>query len=158
MRIRVVALVAIAAAVTLVSIAAARPEAKTQPVAIELSIIPERTFVLNVQHTGSLKGDTGSITTVDKVLRETPRIVMRDGQRISIYSGVWTLAGKRGTVTIRERNEWVDVGRGHGVAVGTWKFVRGTGQYAGLGGGGRSGHAGLGSPWYARYEGVLTSP
>jgi hypothetical protein len=128
MRIRVAALVAIAAAVTLVSIAAAGLEAMTQRVAIELSIIPERTFVLDVQHTGPLKGDTGSITTVDKVLQETPRVVMRDGQRVSIYSGVWTLAGKRGTVTIRERNEWVGVGGGHGVAVGTWKFVRGTVQ------------------------------
>jgi hypothetical protein len=40
----------------------------------------------------------------------------------------------------------------------TWKFVQGTGQYAGLVGGGRSGHAGLGTPWYARYDGFLTSP
>ena len=29
------------------------------------------------------------------------------------------------------------------VALGTWKVVRGTGQYAKIAGGGRSGHAGL---------------
>ena len=158
MRARVVVLVALAATVALASVAMAGSSATKQRVAIELSIIPERTFVLNVQHTGPLKGDSGSITTVDEILRGMPRNVLRDGQKISIYTGVWTLAGKRGTLTIRERNEWVDVGRGHGVAVGTWKFVRGTGQYAGLVGGGRSGHAGLGSPWYGRYEGFLTSP
>jgi hypothetical protein len=44
------------------------------------------------------------------------------------------------------------------IGIGTWKVVRGTGQYAGIVGKGRNGHAGLGSPWYARYEGVLTVP
>ena len=57
---------------------------------------------------------------------------------------------------LRERNEWVSVGNGDdSVALGTWNVVRGTGQYAGLAGSGRSGHAGLGTPWYARYEGFL---
>jgi hypothetical protein len=93
------------------------------------------------------------------------RIVMRDGQEISIHSGTWTFTGKRGTLVIRERNEWVDTGSdlngdglGDGVAFGTWKVVRGTGQYAGIAGGGRSGHAGLGQKWNARYEGLLTAP
>jgi hypothetical protein len=36
--------------------------------------------------------------------------------------------------------------------------TRGTGQYAGIVGKGRDGHAGLGNPWYARYEGFLTRP
>ncbi len=89
---------------------------------------------------------------------------MRDGQEVMIYDGgVTTLTGKRGTLTIRDRNEWVDSGDGRrrsddGIAFGTWKAVRGTGQYAGIAGKGRNGHAGLGSPWYARYEGVLTLP
>jgi hypothetical protein len=83
---------------------------------------------------------------------------MRDGQKVTIYVGFWTLSGKRGTLTFRERNEWVDVGYDDGVAIGTWKVVRGTGEYAGIVGKGRSGHAGLGSPWYARYEGFLVLP
>ena len=91
---------------------------------------------------------------------------MRDGQTVTIYYGaVTTLTGKRGTLTIRDRNEWVDVSNENtatattpGVGISTWKVVRGTGQYAGIVGKGRGGHAGLGSPWYARYEGFLTLP
>ena len=84
---------------------------------------------------------------------------MRDGQKVTIYNGgVTTLTGKRGTLTIRDRNEWVDVGNNDQIGIGTWKVVRGTGQYAGIVGKGRGGHAGLGSPWYARYEGFLTRP
>ena len=44
------------------------------------------------------------------------------------------------------------------VASGTWTVVRGTGDYAGVTGSGRSGHAGLGNVWNARYEGFLTTP
>jgi hypothetical protein len=44
------------------------------------------------------------------------------------------------------------------VALRTWKVVRGTGQYAELAGGGRSGHAGLGRVRTARQEGFLTVP
>jgi hypothetical protein len=84
---------------------------------------------------------------------------MRDGQKVTIHTAVWTFIGKRGTLTIRERNEWVAVELGEdGVAVGTWKVVRGTGEYAAITGSGRSGHAGLGTPWYARYEGFFRSP
>ena len=90
---------------------------------------------------------------------------MRDGQKVTIYNGaVTTLTGKRGTLTIRDRNEWVDrrtrrnATVGDGIGISTWKVVRGTGQYAGIVGKGRGGHAGLGSPWYARYEGFLTVP
>ena len=88
---------------------------------------------------------------------------MRDGQKVTIYDGGRiTLTGKLGTLTIRDRNEWVDLardgngdGQNDGIGTGTWKVVRGTGQYAGIVGKGRDGHIGLGSPWYARYEGLL---
>ena len=53
---------------------------------------------------------------------------------------------------------WVSVGNDDGVGIGTWKVVRGTGEYAGIVGKGAKRHAGLGSPWYARYEGFLTAP
>ena len=121
-----------------------------------MKIIPESTFALTPLQAGALKRDSG---TVSGTWRSVPgRDVFRDGQEVTIYNGgVWTLTGKRGTLAIRERNEWVDVESGEdGVAIGTWKVVRGTGQYAGIVGKGRSGHAGLGSPWYARYEGFLT--
>ena len=157
MRVHRAVLPALVVAVTLVSAAAAGPAATKQRVVIDMKIIPKSTFALIPQQPGALKRDTGSISGTWKSI--PPRDVMRDGQQVTIYNGgVWTLTGKRGTLTIRERNEWVSVGNDDDVAVGTWKVVRGTGQYAGTVGKGRSGHAGLGSPWYARYEGFLNSP
>ncbi len=57
-------------------------------------------------------------------------------------TNTWTMTGKRGRLTIRERIEWVDTGiNGNGdgqhdeVATGTWKVVRGTGAYARIAGG-----------------------
>jgi len=159
----VVALVALAAAVTLTTIAAAGPAAAKQRVAINMKIYPQKTFVLTPLQAGAIKRDSGTISSNGDV---PGREVMRDGQKVTIYNGaVTTLTGKRGTLTIRDRNEWVDVsnentryGYPPGVGIGTWKVVRGTGQYAGVVGKGRNGHAGLGSRWYARYEGVLTFP
>ena len=161
---RVVALVALAAAVMLTSVAAAGPEAAKQRVAINMKIYPQGTFVLTPLQAGRLKRDSG---TIDGTWTSTPgRKVVREGQTVTIYDGaVATLTGKRGTLTIRDRNEWVDVsnentryGYPPGIGVGTWKVVRGTGQYAGVVGKGRHGHAGLGSSWLARYEGLLTLP
>jgi hypothetical protein len=157
-------LVALAAAVTLTSVAAAGPAAAKQRVAIDMKICPQGTFVLTPLQTGSLKGDSG---TIDSNWTSIPgRKVMRDGQEVTIYNGaVTTLTGKRGTLSIRDRNEWVDLardgngdGEDDGIGIGTWKVTRGTGQYAGIVGKGRNAHVGLGCPWYARYEGVLTSP
>lgn len=157
MKVPQLVVVALAAAVVLVSVAAAGPAATKQRVVIDMQIIPESTFALIPQQPGALKRDTG---TISGNWRSNPgRDVMRDGQEVTIFNGgVWTLKGKRGTLTIRDRNEWVSVGNGDGVAMGTWKVVRGTGQYARIVGNGRSGHAGLGSPWYARYEGFLNAP
>jgi hypothetical protein len=157
MKARLALLVALAATVTLASVAAAGSDAAKQRVAINTKILPQGTFVLTPLQAGALKGDSGTISGNWRSL--SGRDVMRDGQKVTIFEGgVWTLTGKHGTLTIRERNEWVAVELGEdGVAIGTWKVVRGTGQYAGIVGSGGSGHAGLGSPWYARYEGFLTS-
>ena len=157
MKARYAVLVALAAAFVLTSVAAAGPDAAKQRVAIETKIIPQGTFVLTPLQAGALKRDSD---TISGNWQSVPgRNVMRDGQEVTIFDGaLWTLKGKRGTLTIRDRNEWVAVGYDDGVAIGTWKVVRGTGQYAGAVGKGRNGHAGLGSPWYARYEGFLTLP
>jgi hypothetical protein len=79
--------------------------------------------------------------------------VTREGQKVDIYTAVWTFTGKRGSLVFGERNEWVDIGNDanrdgndDGVAVGTWKVVGGTGQYAKLAGGGWSGHEGSVAP------------
>ena len=128
-----------------------------------MKIFPQKRSCLLRCRLGPLKRDTGTIRRGDG----RPR-TQRDARRTGSYDLrrclVWTLAGKRGTLTIRDRNEWVDVsnentryGYPPGVGIGTWKVVRGTGQYAAVVGKGRNGHAGLGSAWYARYEGFLHS-
>jgi hypothetical protein len=148
--------VLVAVGVTLSSVAAAGPGAVKQRVAIETRILPQGTFVLTPLPTGALKPDSG---TVSGNWRSLPgRKVMRAGQEVTVYNASWTLTGKQGTLTFRERTEWVAVGGDDGVALGTWNVVRGTGAYARLTGSGGSGHAGLGTPWYARYEGVVTVP
>jgi hypothetical protein len=154
---------ALVAAVTLTSGAAAGPAAAKQRVAINMKIYPQKTFVLTPEQFGPLKRDSGSIPAGRDV---HGRDVMRNGQKVTIYDGqLWTLTGKQGTLTIREQTEWVEVsnentryGYPPGVAIGTWTVVRGTGRYAQVTGGGRSGHAGLGSRWLARQEGFLTVP
>ena len=163
MKARVVAVVALAAAVTLTSVASAGPAAAKQRVAIDMKLYPQKTFVFTPQQFGPLKRDSGTIS--HNFLSIPGRDVMRDGQKVTIYDGgVATLTGKLGTLTTRNRNEWVDFardgngdGQNDGIGIGTWKVVRGTGQYAGIAGKGRFGHIGLGSPWYARYEGFLNS-
>ena len=167
MKARHAILVALAAAFVLTSVAAAGPDATKQRVAIDMKFCSpgksQGRFVLTPQQFGPLKTDSGTIS--HNFLSIPGRDVMRDGQKVTIYDGgVATLTGKRGTLTIRGRSEWVSLerdGNGDGeldaIAIGTWKVVRGTGQYAGIVGKGRNGHVGLGSPWYARYEGVLTA-
>ena len=158
MKARHAILVVLAAAVTLASVAAAGPDAAKQRVVINMKIHPQGTFVLTPLQAGPLEGDSGKISSNWTSI--PGRKVMRDGQDVTIYNGaVTTLTGKRGTLTIRDRNEWVAVELGEDmVAIGTWRVVRGTGQYAGIFGKGRNAHVGLGSPWYARYEGFLSVP
>ena len=101
-----------------------------------MTILPSGKGVLTPLQKGALVRNAG---TFGGSWSQTPdRTVMRDGQTIGIYTGVWTFAGKQGTIVFRERNEWVDLGQDLNrdayvgdIAIGTWKVVRGTGTYAG---------------------------
>jgi hypothetical protein len=153
MHARHIAVAVLAAAVTLTSVASAGPTAAKQRVAINTTILPQGTFVLTPR-AGALKRDSGTVNE-GKTISERNRVT----------TGLWMFTGKRGDLVFRERREWVDLGSDVNrdgfpdvVALGTWKAVRGTGQYAGVAGGGRSVHLGLGRRWVARFEGFLTSP
>jgi len=152
-------LVGVAAAVTLTSVAAAGPDAAKQRVMITTQAAETTTVspaVFTPLQTGALKRDSGTQTGAIP----PERVVMRDGQRVSIYDGVSTFKGKRGTFVSRYHSEWVEAGNGYHVATSTWKVVRGTGQYAGVTGGGRGGSVWLDrtDAWSSRDEGFLTLP
>jgi hypothetical protein len=85
---------------------------------------------------------------------------MLSGQEVSINEGSSTLKGKLGNLVVRTRSEWVDAGNGYQVATDTWKIVRGTGQYAGVTGGGRGGSVwnARTDHWSSHVEGFLTAP
>lgn len=147
-------LVALAIAVTLTSAAAAVPEAANQRVAIVMTDLPDGRFVVTPLQPGLVKPDSGSTS----VSLSGPNVVMRDGQQIEIWKNTWTLVGKRGSMTVRERVEWIDAG-GPYIGTGTWKLARGTGAYARIAAGGRSASAGLNranGDWFVRYEGLYT--
>ena len=160
MKARHVVLVALASAVTLTSVAAAGPEAAKQRVAINIKNPDDGTFVLTPLQAGTFNRDSGTVN----LAYNDPTIVIREGQRISIYRNTYTLRGKRGSLSIRERAEFVSVSNEKvpgfdftpGVGTGTWKVVGGTGAYAEVTGGGRSGQQG--QPWLVRQEGFLTRP
>ena len=152
-------LVALVAAVTLTSVAAAGPSAAKQRVMITTqathttSVSPQ---VFTPLDAGALKPDSGTLTGPVSNGRE----VIRDGQSVSINDGVTTFKGKRGTLVTRYRSEWVEAGNGYHIATDTWKVVRGTGQYAGATGGGRGASVWLerNDHWSSRDEGFLTLP
>lgn len=158
MKARHAALVALGAAVTLTSVAAAAPDAAKQRVAITSKGVANPAsfgkFVLTPLQAGVLEADSGTESAT-----WNDRVVMREGQRVSISNWVYTLKGKRGNFVIRARIEYVEAGNGYHVGVGTWKVVRGTGRYAQITGGGRIGSVWRDSgPFSERREGFLTLP
>jgi hypothetical protein len=159
MKVRHAVLVAFAAAVTLTSVAAAGPDAAKQRVAFTTQAAETTNvsqFVLTPLQAGALKRDSGTMTAPSS----PERVVMREGQSVSIYDSVGTFKGKLGSLVIRNRSEWIDAGNGYHVATDTWKVVRGTGQYAGVTGGGRGGSVWLERTdhWSSHGEGFLTLP
>jgi hypothetical protein len=151
-------LAVLVAAVTLTSVAAAGPDAAKQRVAITSQAAKTTEvspFVLTPLQAGPVKRDSGTMTSA----LPAERVVMRAGQKVSIYEGVVTLKGKRGTLVTRYRSEYVEGGSGYHVGIGTWKVVRGTGQYARITGGGGTGGVWLDrGPWSSRDEGFLSLP
>jgi hypothetical protein len=140
MKARCALLVALAAAVTLTSGAAAGPEAARQQVEITASGVANPAsslrFVLTPVGSGALKPDSGTETST-----YTSHVVVREGQRVEIANWVTTCKGKRGSFVLRVRIEHIDAGNGFHIGTGTWRFVRGTGAYAGITGGGRVANA-----------------
>jgi hypothetical protein len=159
---RLTMVIALVVALTVASVAAARPDVAKQRIAISAKPDDSRPgqFVLTPLGSGALKRDSGKV----RVAFSSGPKVLRQGQEVSIYKITFRYTGKRGSLTIRERSEWVDVSNENApgydyrpaVAMGTWKVVAGTGQYAKIAGGGRSAHAGMGQQWFARQEGFVT--
>ena len=152
--------VAVLVAMTLTAVAGARPGA-TGKQRVAIDIPGGQSFVLIPLKAGALERDSGPATADPR----KGRSFRRQGQDVTIYNLTYTLSGKQGSLTIRERNEWVDVSQKNaagfdyrpGVAIGTWTVVGGTGSYAKVVGGGRSAHAGMGKQWFIRLEGFLTA-
>lgn len=160
MKARHAVLVAVAAAVTLTSVAAAGPEAAKQRVSITTQAAQTTQvspFALTPLQAGAIKPDSGKLIAGSLA---TDRVVIREGQEVTIVDDVPTFKGKRGSLVTRYHAEWVDAGNGYHAAFGTWKVVRGTGQYAGITGGGRTASVWLErtDAWSSHLEGFLTLP
>lgn len=134
MRKTVTAAVALLAMVaTFVAVAAGGTHSAKQRVRIEATGADPFTFVLRPMSQGRVQRDTGPLTFC--CWRE--RKVTRAGARLLVTNPRMTLAGKHGTLKIRERIEWVALPGDWAIQTGTWKVVGGTGSYAGLSGSGR---------------------
>lgn len=139
---RILALPALMAAAVVATIVSAIGSAATEPQQQRVMLVqkhrfgtPNGTFDLYALTRGPLGFDSGKFTYV---AAEKP-FVVRDGQRVAVYSTVETLTGKRGSFDIRWRVEYVGAGDGQTVGTGTWSVVRGRGVYAGMTGAGRLG-------------------
>jgi hypothetical protein len=128
---KLTAVVALAAtAFTLAAVAAAGPVAAKQRIVIQWTA---KGFVLSPLTAGPLKSDAGTAS----FCCWTQHFSMRDGLKVETSDPELTLVGKRGTLVVRNRIEWLDVPAGYAVFTGTWRVVSGTGDYARLAGGGR---------------------
>jgi hypothetical protein len=158
MKVQQAMLVALVAAVAVTTVAAADSDAAKQRVAITTQANRTTTVskaVLTPLQAGALESDSGSLVGESQ---PSHKVVMRDGQIVEIYGSVASFKGKRGRIVMRIRQEYIEAGNGYHPATGTWKVVRGTGDYEGVTGGGRFGHVWLewNDHWSSRLEGFLT--
>jgi hypothetical protein len=89
----------------LTTIASADPLATRQRISIT-GKGETHTFALTPVTAGALRRDSGSFS--DCCWRE--RVVIRDGQKVEINDPTATLTGRRGTLVLHYRIEWVTVG------------------------------------------------
>jgi hypothetical protein len=150
MRTKLIGIAAFAAiAATLAAVAAAGPVAAKQRIEIQV----KGGFVLTPLTPGAVKPDTGTASFCCWAERH----IMRDGQAIDINNPQMTLTGKHGTLVARNQIGFVDLPDGLAVFTGTWKVIRGTGDYAGLSGGGRAAGVMLANGnTKAQFEGFLS--
>ena len=134
--IAVVALLAIAA--TLVAAASGGTDSSKQRVRIDVKGLDWIAFVLRPMSHGRVQSDNGAAAFC--CWRSWS--VTRAGARLEVTNPLITLSGKRGTLKIRERIEWVGLPDDWSIQTGTWKVVGGTGTFAGL-----SGHGRIASVW-----------
>jgi hypothetical protein len=145
------------AVLVLVSATPASPAASKQRVVLEAKKTygpGGGTFVVTTLGPGPLTSDSGEFT-----FRASPKNVVRSGQSIIVFSTTTSFTGKRGTLVFRGPFDQVAAGNGYRVATGDWSIVtaRGTGQYAGLSGSGRSAY--VVTPQgrlFTRWEGFVT--
>jgi hypothetical protein len=161
MNARHAALVALAAAVILASAASAGNHAVKHGVSITANGTANATsfakFVLEPLEPGAIKPDSGTESSVIA----NRSYVTRDGQYADVLTWLTTCKGKRGSFVLRVRIEHIDAGNDFHIGTGTWTFVRGTGAYAGITGGGRVANAYLNRglrPLSERRDGFLTLP
>jgi hypothetical protein len=131
-RLRDTALAILIAAAALSSAAATGAVGTKQRVAIQRTAGSDAVALIPLT-SGALGRDSGTFTSCCW----SRRFVMRDGQKIEINDPLITFTWKRGSLEARSRIEWIGVGNGYAVGTHRWKVVRGTGDYAGLAGGGR---------------------
>lgn len=147
------------ASLVLVSATPAGPSASKQRVEMEAKKIVGPgggAFVLTPLGRGPLKSDTGKFT-----FTASQKEVVRSGQSVLIFTLTSTWTGERGTMVLRERIDDVAAASGYRVGTGVWSLLRarGTGQYAGLSGSGRSAYVVTAQERvFSRLEGFVTRP
>jgi hypothetical protein len=156
MSIRLAALTALATSfLALTSIAAADPTASKQRIAIVSKKGDVHAFSLLPLNPGALTRDSGSASWAVR----SNYVIYRNGQQVEVNDVIGTFTGEHGALMARFRLEWTEAGNGYSVGAGTWKVIRGTGDYKGLAGNGRSSHAWVTrGPVSWRVEGLLSQP
>ena len=146
-----IVLATLVAVVATASAASAGPVVASQRVAVE-SRGSVFAFAFVPLGAGSLKRDSGTTAWGEPARR----VVVRHGQRIEVDDTVGRFEGSQGSLVARFHIEWTSAGNDFTAGSGRWTLVGGTGEYAGLRGGGRSGHVWLpGGKITLRAEGVL---